>query len=155
MHRIPIATLALLSSSGLSAAVCIDGHPILGVEYASSRYVIEGKIIRIQRNVLRPFSYGGKSYSEPVDRLTVSVTSVFKGSPPRKVIFESPKTSAAFPARLGRRYLLFLRQNGDGQTLYVDTCGGSQLVADVKNETKRGLTRLARSRLNNTITESQ
>lgn len=140
-------TFVLISESA-KAAMCINGYPTVGEEYARAAHVVDAQVIRIDRSVSKPFSYGDKSYREPVDLITVKVRSSFKGPSTKQLRFESRRTSAAFPARIGNRYLLFISRDANSANLYVDTCGSSQPIARVDRNTLGALKKLSVSPLN-------
>ena len=120
-----------------ASAFCLDGRrPSLTIETKLSNFVIIGRVKK------------ATDYTSPDDpdgitgtKYVVSVTQVFRGSPPKTLVVNSENTSSRFPLIVGQRYLLFIK--GLPTDGLVDSCGNS----GVANERKAMIAKLRGNRI--------
>jgi hypothetical protein len=107
-----------LTTCGNSYALCVDNrHPTVQEEFSASQYVVTGTVTG-QKLVPDPEDKDGllaTIYGFKVERR-------FKGEI-RDIKITSENTSGRFPLDIGKRYLLFV--HNDGAEYYVDSCGKS------------------------------
>lgn len=117
--RVVLAVFALLTFGGEALAFCFA--PILRVsdEYFSSDLVLTGTVTA-SRNIVDPTdpeSWTGTFY-------TVQVSTVYRGNAPKLLEIYSENSTARFPMKQHKLYVLFLQKEPD-KTWGVDNCGNS------------------------------
>jgi len=117
-----VSSAALAANSAL--ALCSDGrHPDA---------VAELKVGDMVATVIVVSRLDESSPDDPQgieDTLyTVRVLDIFKGKPGPSLKIRSENTSSRFPMDVGKKYLLFI--TNDGQAHFVDSCGRSGLLKD-------------------------
>ena len=117
-------TVVLLCSTAAFAA-CINGYPSLQKEYASSAFVLIGKVVGSSATPMSVNQYflDGKTYQLVPVR-------VFKGGVKRSIELFSENSSGRFPMQLGKEYLVFAY--ADHGRLMINNCGNSDLVSSAK-----------------------
>jgi hypothetical protein len=120
---------AAATSSPCFASMCIDGNPSAAEEFKRSAFVVEASVAAL-KETNQAYSYKGKQYVDQVDDVSLLVQHAYKGSA-TSLHFANPRTSASMPLQVGRTYLLFLQERQPGN-LYVDTCGPSGDLKDLK-----------------------
>jgi hypothetical protein len=113
----------LLLFPPLAGAACLNGHPTVQKEYASSKLVFTGKVIQDHKT---PGQAGG-TFDLDGDTYTVSPTHVYKGEIDPKIDLFSENSSGRFPMEPGQEYLIFAYAD-DGRFV-VDNCGNSNLIS--------------------------
>ena len=121
-----IFAAALVVSPGQAkAAACMDGKVDFASEFASSDYVVKGKVVGIDHDQRVTYHYKGKSYSDLVDRVAIRVQKTFKRLSNAVIYFDNTQDSASFPVEIGKSYLFFLVRSSPADPLHVDICGSS------------------------------
>ena len=134
--RIRICSIYLMAFSLANAVLgaCLLDDYSVSAEYARSVAVVEATVasIRTVRDQAEPEFISGTIYA-------LRIHASFRGPLTNTVDVFSENTSGRFPIEKGKRYLLFLHQ--DGNQLSADNCGNSGLVSQKKSvlETVRAL----------------
>jgi hypothetical protein len=122
-----IIVFAMLLSSSIGTAVCIEGNRSIKQEYDDSKIVFIGRVLN-KKDV--PESDG---YYEG-EESTVQVKEVFKGKLNNKIIIFSENSSGRFPMAVGATYIMFLYyESGRYQ---IDNCGNSGLLSEKQSTVK-------------------
>ena len=113
-----LLAMTLFAACRVSTASCEDGHPSVQKEFRGSKVVLLGSVTS-SRDVSSPDDPSGVDfviYSLKVERS-------FKGKVARVIKVSSENTTSRFPMDIGKSYLVFLYNDGDGY--FVDNCGNS------------------------------
>jgi hypothetical protein len=114
--------LAVLLSSALASAVCVNGHLSVKREYSRSHYVSTADVISAS-NVSESkdgYYFEGTNYK-------LRTIQTFKGQPPETFTVFSENSSGRFDMAPKERYLIFVYlEHG---RLHVDNCGNSDLLS--------------------------
>jgi hypothetical protein len=118
------ALLILLCCDAASAA-CVNGYPTVKQEYASSKFVLIGRVAGDHKSP----GPAGSSDNDFLDGDTYRVipTGTFKGQPSGPIEIFSENSSGRFPMQVKAAYLIFIYE--DSGRLIVDNCGNSGLVS--------------------------
>jgi hypothetical protein len=114
----------LLCSLAASAA-CPDGYPSVREEYASSAYVLIGKVVKKHK-----VPGGADKYFLDGDTYKVVPTHVYKGNIEGSLDLFNENSSGRFPMPLNREYLLFVYE--EHGRLRVSNCGSSDSLSHAK-----------------------
>jgi hypothetical protein len=144
VFRFALALLALPIAGGAEAAMCVDGRPSIGDEFRKAAFVVDAKLVQVERNVPFSYLYGGERIEERMDRLTFRLLHAYKGAPERLIRLDNPHDSAALPVEQGKAYLLFINRREPGGDLYIDTCGVSNPLPYVSRQTRNSVRKLGR-----------
>ena len=118
--------VAILFLCSLAAsAVCLNGYPNVRKEYASSKFVLTGKVVKERKTSASTDGYflDGSTYR-------VMPTHVYKGTVKGSLDLFSENSSGRFPMQPGKEYLLFV--DGEHGRLVVDNCGNSDLISHAR-----------------------
>jgi hypothetical protein len=118
----------ILLCSGAASAACLNGHPTIKQEYASSKYVLIGKVVSDHKTAAAAESKGNDFLDG--DAYQVDSTRTFKGQPNNPTEIFSENSSGRFPMQMKASYLVFLYE--DSGRLMVDNCGNSGLVSHAR-----------------------
>jgi hypothetical protein len=115
----------LVAEHPAQAAGCINGHPSVEQEFRNAEFVVLGRVAAIKKNVPVRLPYKSGTYQSRVMIQTVAVKRQYKGTKKGSIIYRDEYSSAQFPMRLGKEYVLFYSRRRDGE-LFIDVCGSSQ-----------------------------
>ena len=136
-----LGLLAALLCSSEAAALCDQDesastkawHPSIKDEFAASKYVVEGAVLR-EEPVFLP-----SDHRLVITHYTVRVLHTYKGKPASNIVLTAKNTVGQFSMTLGEKYLLFVQKElitgsrlGTRAHLYVYKCGNSS-VLDAKS----------------------
>lgn len=123
MFSCGLASSIALVANGAHALCSDQRHPGVTAEFKTSATVLMAIVVssRDESSQDDPQGIADTVY-------TVRVLDVFKGKPGSSLEITSENTSSRFPMTVGKKYLLFV--NNNGETHFVDSCGRSGLLTD-------------------------